>query len=270
MDSNEVRVFAPEYSRDEFGAVNFPAKDTDLRNMLFTYTDSSEHIVKSNMHMVKALIEFVSKPGEIVLDPFAGSGTILVAATMGRRVICIEIEEHFQKMIESNIKSLGVTIPDIEEVTSLIPGDCAKVLPVPNIAHHFIFSPPYANVLRKKAVDQFAIDGGYGSATLYSSSPDNIANLSDFLYHQKMEQVYKKIFASVIPGGTMTIIIKDRMEAGKRIKLGARARRDCLRIGFEPVAWNRWRALGGMFSAYNRSIGLQTVDEEDLITLRRP
>lgn len=262
--------FAPEFPRDDKDRVIFPPKDTDLRNSFFTYTDSSEHVAKANMHMVKALIEFVSEPGDILLDPFAGTGTILIGASMSRTVICIEIEEHFQQVIESNIKSMSKFIPEMDDLTNLIPGDCYKILPIPGIANHAIFSPPYANILKKKSVDDFGKDMGYGSATLYTADPDNVGNLSDFIYHQKMEKVYNKLFDSITPGGTITIIIKDRMEAGKRIRLGKRAERDCIRIGFEAVAWNKWYAKGGGYAAYNRSIGLETVDEEDLITLRRP
>jgi len=265
-----MKIFAPTYQRDEQGRVLFPSRDTELRNSLFTYTDATEHVARCNMIMIKEVVDFVSEPGETILDPFAGTGTILVAVTMGRKVICIELETPFQNMIASNIKAMRVSFPDIDEVTNLIPGDCTKLLPIPNIANHAIFSPPWAQTLRKKSVDDFGKDMGYGSAEKYTASMNNVGNLSDFIYHQVMEKFYKRLFQSITPGGTITIIIKDRMEAGKRIRYGARAKRDCLRIGFEPVAWNRWLALGGGFAAYNRSIGLDTVNEEDLITLRKP
>lgn len=263
-------IFAPEYERTPEGLVKFPRTDAPLRKSLFTSTDASEHVARCNMYMIQELVEFLTEEGETICDPFSGTGTILVAATLGRKVVCIEIEEYFQGSIELNIKSLEAIYPGISDSITLIPGDCSKVLPVPEFADHFMFSPPWAQVLRKKSVDQFSKDSGYGDATYYTQSPDNIGNLADFLYHQKMEKVYKKILESLRPGGTMTIIIKDRMEKGQRIALGARAQRDCVRLGFEAVCWNKWNAVGGGFAAYNRSIGLETVDEEDLITLRRP
>lgn len=276
-------LFAPDYSRDSEGRVLFP-RDTELRRHLFPYTDPTEHIAKANMLMVRALVEFVSEPGETILDPFGGTGTLLVALTIGRSVILMEIEEYFQGTIELNIRGVGKIIPNAEDMTTLIPGDCNKILPLPSFCNHMIFSPPYSNLLRKSEAvrnDKTSVDLGYQDAALYSAHPDNIGNLSDFIYFQKMERIYKKFYDSLIPGGTMTIIIKDRWvgrrkdrdglwSGGKRVALGDRAERDCLRIGFELIERNKWYAKGGGYAAVNRAMGLETVDEEDLITLRRP
>lgn len=46
--------------------------------------------------ILEQMIEWSSQPGEVVLDPFMGSGPTLVAAKqLGRRAIGIEIEEHY-------------------------------------------------------------------------------------------------------------------------------------------------------------------------------
>lgn len=264
--------FAPGYKRSKDGWILFP-RDTDLRALLFPFTDPTEHVAKANMHMVKSLIEFVSEPGETILDPFAGTGTILVGVTIGRQIHMIELEEPFHKVIEQNIRGLKRAGIDVANVVNFIPGDCSKVLPIPDFYDHMIFSPPYSSLLKKtEAVkrDKTSVDLGYGSAALYTAHPDNVGNLNDFMYAQKMEKVYKKFLASLRPGGTMTIIIKDRMVAGKRIALGDRAERDCIRLGFELVERNKWLARGGGYAAINRAHGLETVDDEDLITLRRP
>ena len=269
------KTFAPNYPRDESDRVLFPS-DRDIRALLFPFTDPTEHIAKANMLMIKALVELVSEEGETILDPFGGTGTLLVATTIGRKVILMELEEHFQKTIEQNIKGISRTVPNVDEMAMLIPGDCNRILPLPpGLFKHMIFSPPYSSLLKKKGdadgkMDKTSTDLGYGSATLYTKHPDNIGNLNDFIYFQKMEKVYKKFYDSLPIDGTMTIIIKDRMEAGKRIGLSDRAERDCIRIGFELAERNKWFARGGGYAGINRAHGLETVDEEDLITLRRP
>lgn len=262
--------FAPDYSRDSSDRVIFP-RDSDLRALLFPFTDPSEHIAKANMYMVRELVQYVSEEGETILDPFGGTGTILVALTIGRKVMMIEIEERFQTLIERNIQGISRTVPNAEELVTLIPDNNNRVLPLsPGLFNHIITSPPYATALKKKTMDKFSLETGYASALQYSSHPENVSNLSDFMYEQRMETFYKKCYSSLPIGGTITIIIKDRVEDGKRIQLGKRAQRDCINAGFEPVSWFQWFCPGGAFMAIRKHRGEMTIDEEDLITLRRP
>ncbi|GAF87263.1 unnamed protein product, partial [marine sediment metagenome] len=136
---------------------------------------------------------------------------------------------------------------------------------------HMIFSPPYPMGLKKKGtMDKTSVDLGYQSATEYSEDIRNFTNLNEFIYHQKIELFYKKCLQSLKPGGTMTVIIKDKMEKGQRVYQADRTERDCIRLGFELVERNKWYARGGGYSAINRAAGLETVDEEDLLTFRRP
>jgi len=262
--------FAPEFNRTPEGWVIFP-RDTDLRRRLFPYTDPSEHIAKANMYMVLELVKFVSEEGETILDPFAGTGTILVAAVVGRKVLMIELVETFCQTIELNTIGLRQSLPNVDDMSNLIPGNAASILPIDDLCHHMIFSPPYPMGLKKKgAMDKTSVDLGYSHATDYSDEADNFTNMNDFIYHQKIEQFYKKCFQSLRVGGTMSVIIKDKMEKGKRVMQADRTQRDCVRIGFELVERNKWYARGGGYAAVNRAAGLQTVDDEDLITLRRP
>ena len=54
------------------------------------------------MGLQEWLFETYSKPGDIVLDPMAGSGTALIGALMGRHIVCVELEPKFIKMCEDN------------------------------------------------------------------------------------------------------------------------------------------------------------------------
>jgi len=260
------KIFAPDYPRNEQGLVLFPS-DIQERARLFPALDPTMHVAKANLLMVKALVEFVSEPGETILDPFAGVGTILVGATLGYDVICIELESPYVRIIESNIKLLD----DATGAMQAIEADAFKLLPIPDFCDHMIFSPPYPMGLKKKGqMDKTSQDLGYSAATNYSAHPDNFTNLNTFLYHQRIERLYRKCLETVRAGGTMTIIIKDHIEKGIRQQQPDRTLRDCLRMGWELVARNRWLTKGGGYSAINRAHGLETVDEEDLLTFRKP
>jgi site-specific DNA-methyltransferase (adenine-specific) len=57
---------------------------------------AGNHLSEKPVMLLRELIESSSRFGEIVLDPFMGSGSTLVAATIeGRRAIGIEIEERY-------------------------------------------------------------------------------------------------------------------------------------------------------------------------------
>ena len=51
------------------------------------------------------LVKLVSKEGSVVLDPFAGSGTTLIAVyKLNRNYIGIEREEEYIKIIKARLK----------------------------------------------------------------------------------------------------------------------------------------------------------------------
>ena len=57
------------------------------------YTGNRRHPTEKPVMAVAPLIEAFSRPGNLVLDPFAGSGTTAVAARrLGRRYVAIELE----------------------------------------------------------------------------------------------------------------------------------------------------------------------------------
>lgn len=62
------------------------------------------HPTMKPLPLVKRLVELFSDEGETILDPFAGSGTTLVAARdMGRKAIGIEIDEKYAEVIAKRL-----------------------------------------------------------------------------------------------------------------------------------------------------------------------
>lgn len=67
------------------------------RNAVFTYPKiNGSHPTQKPIPLICELVALFSNPGDLILDPFAGSGTTGVAAKrLGRRCILIEQEERY-------------------------------------------------------------------------------------------------------------------------------------------------------------------------------
>lgn len=64
------------------------------------------------LYIIKELIRLLSKPNDIILDPFIGSGTTAVAAKeLGRRYIGIDINEEYCKYAKLRLENLGMNKP---------------------------------------------------------------------------------------------------------------------------------------------------------------
>lgn len=253
--------FASQYPRNNEGHIQFP-NDRTLRQDLFL--EKVEHPAKNNLYVLDELANHLTNPGDVILDPMAGGGSIMYVAKQ-RRVICLEIEPEFIRLLNINKEGFPGSIVVID-------GDCRKLLPLAGI-NAIIFSPPYSNMIKaNKGMPQYdeeqrSIAKGIES---FVQHPDNLSKLPDFWFNQAMIEVYQKCFTSLVPGGHMAIIIKDHIVKGKRVAVGTRHSQVAIRLGFELAEWHKREFIGGLFGAYNKKQGLAVVEDEDIIIFRRP
>lgn len=70
----------------------------------WTYTGNKLHPTQKPVGILKPLIEAFSRPGDIVLDPFCGSGSTLVAAhELGRDCVGIELDPDHCRTAEERL-----------------------------------------------------------------------------------------------------------------------------------------------------------------------
>jgi 16S rRNA G966 N2-methylase RsmD len=268
------QTFAPEFERTEEGWLILPT-DAELRKRAFGQV--RKHQAKMNLHLLGAIVEYVSEPEERVMDIMAGTGSILIAALAGRKVTMIEISEKYSGWIKEHLDYMESVAPGISSSVMLINAPCQRVLPMP--ANHIIFSPPYANIMQKKkfsagdiTADLYGVDEDEFSE--YAKQPLNVGNRNRFLYNQEMEKIYNLCYESVLPGGSLTVVIKDYIEKAERMYLSTWVQRVCTRAGFlEAVpnkTWFKWKAPGSAFTNIYRSQGKLVVDDEDVLIYVKP
>ena len=74
----------------------------------FAKGEGGLHPTQKPVRLMQALIELTTKPGQIVIDPFAGSGSTLVAArNLGRHFIGFELEGKYVQVCKDRLDDSG-------------------------------------------------------------------------------------------------------------------------------------------------------------------
>jgi len=117
--------------------------DTKHRKEWFTGISFS-HPAKMSLPLQLWIIENYTKPGDTILDPMAGSGTVLVACSLGRNVIAVELEPKFVEIMKGNwekIKQRGPQLGYSMGQAQIIQGDARNLEDI--LVDHAVFSPPF-------------------------------------------------------------------------------------------------------------------------------
>jgi len=169
--------------------------------------DAFEHPAPFLIKDIRKLIKLFTKKGMKVLDPFMGSGTTLIAASLeGRKSIGIDLSKKYCALAKRRLKKLK--LKDYKIIT----GNSLKEIPKLNTRIDYcVTSPPYHNILRNKGMGVRA-DGSQRrqGVEYYSENLEDVGNqktYEDFLvlFGNIMTELFDKLSA----GKYCTIVISD-------------------------------------------------------------
>ena len=256
--------------------------------------ESNKHQAKLEMRTLKWLIQRYTKPGDTILDPMSGTGSLHIGAFMGRNTVTVEIEAEFARLQHQNIEHMHdlwrnnkfytSEMAEFENwdytgpgTTRVIHGDARAVLPLETPVDAVIFSPPYGSLwVQPKSKSQIAKEKNYNVG--YGDNPQNVGNLSNYTsYLAAMEIIYRKCYESLRPGGILVTVVKDYVKGGKRVYCSMDNVQRLVRVGFRIHEWNFRDASvqNNPYSARNKekriAAGKHTdeldIGREDLIAL---
>jgi DNA modification methylase len=182
--------------------------------------------------LVKEFVSFFTKEGEIVVDPFVGTGSTLVAALETRRSgIGFEIVKKYADISRDRVRdalarmgSQGKAKTRESCWTRIFTADSSKLSKIwkekglPD-ADYCITSPPYWNQLRKSHMRQKGrVEKGLD--TSYSDDPNEIGNIED--YHdflQALKRSFDEVYKVMKPKGYLTIITNNVFSDGRMFPL---------------------------------------------------
>jgi site-specific DNA-methyltransferase (adenine-specific) len=77
-----------------------------------TFKERAGHVTQLPLPLVERILRVASNPGDLVLDPFAGTGTVLVAARrLGRRSLGIELSPETAEIARRRLETEGLEAP---------------------------------------------------------------------------------------------------------------------------------------------------------------
>jgi len=197
--------------------------------------------------LVRDFISFFTKKGQVVVDPFAGTGSTLVASVeTGRSGIGLEIVEKYAEISRERVKEAltqnsarrGATKAGTSWV-KIVAADSTKLSQIWREkgfppADYCITSPPYWNQLRKSHMRQKGrVEKGLDTA--YSDDPDEIGNIED--YHdflRALKCAFEEVYKVMRPKGYLTIITNNVFSDGRMYPL---AFDTVSTLSQEPFAW---------------------------------
>jgi DNA modification methylase len=213
--------------------------------------DVLRHPAKFPESLAQEFIEFFTKPGQVVLDPMAGTGSALEAALRcGRHSFGIELNPAYvqiaQQVVASVREELGEPAGSLR--AELVAGDAARAvelltpLSLPPV-DYVLTSPPYWNMLHARGAEtQKKRRGSQELDTVYSDDPNDLGNLTDYQeFIERLAAIYRDLQPLLRRGAYLTIIVKNVKKGGK----------------IYPLAWDLARSLEGSYTLKDERIWCQ-------------
>jgi DNA modification methylase len=199
--------------------------------------DEILHPAKFPESLAKQFIQFFTKSGQCVLDPFLGTGSTLVACSENdRNGIGIELSSKYAKIAKKRAKGQKVITGNSLKIDELW-----KKNKLPKVDYIFT-SPPYGPMLNKKVG---VIQESRRKAKLdtnYSTNKNDLANASSYNeFISKVVEVFTKTKNILKPNAYLTIVLQNYID-GPQLK---------------TLAWDVAKELSGIYSFKGEKIWLQ-------------
>lgn len=203
--------------------------------------------------LMRDLIEFFTKRGETVLDPFGGAGgTALGAHLAGRNSLSIELNPESVAIYHAVCSQEDIPPHDV------IHGDCREVLPkLPAGMFDFIATdPPYSPEL-EKTMSGASASALYGrsnrrsSYISYSDDPRDLSKCGDFeSFFAALDEVGRELLRVLRPRRYLAMILRDAYQNGSYIHTSAIVAERYQRLGWTFKGEKIWYSTGSRIRPY--------------------
>ena len=248
--------------------------------------------------LMARLIEFFTRSGELVLDPFAGVGGTLLGAAIARgprRAIGIEIDRRWAEIFDEVVREtlaerdgMGPALVDLgpndpggqrsfdPAGLELRVGDALALLPeIPDRSIDFVATDPPYNVQLPLTMSGGPLAEEHANRrTDYAMVTDlaaDLANSADYAtYLDRMEQVFGEVNRVLRPGRYAAVIVRDAYQDGRYLFTAADLAARGTRAGMVVKGDVIWYQAGTRLRPYGYPKAfVPNITHQHIIVMRR-
>jgi len=262
-----------EWIKNQLGVWQFYYEKRDIR-------DKTLHPATYPISLAKRCIELFSHKGELVLDPFVGSGTTLVAAAdLDRNAVGFDLQKSYialcqQRLSQQQLFNTSQQIPiqdDARSITQYLTPDSVSLI---------LTSPPYANLLNRKRLNKsrrgnLRENGQFLKVEQYSQDERDLGTLELHRYAEEMARIFEQLLLLLKPKAHCVINVPDMWWENKRITIHLAVVEALRKVGYELrniIIWDRTNIVNqiGIFGWPSNYITMGTTFEYLLDFWRPP
>ena len=264
---------AKEWLKCQIGVWEFYYEGRDIR-------DKEKHPAVFPISMATKVISLFTHEGELVIDPFVGSGTTLVAARdLNRNAVGFDLNKEYTDLCHDRLRQLALG----NQSKQLAIVDDAR-----NIPHYFreetaslIFtSPPYANLLNRKRKNKSRRgderkNEQYMEVEQYSQDSRDLGTLDPEVFGEAIEEIFVGMLPLLKHKAHCVINVPDFWWENQRITLHIIVIEALRNAGYElrnTIIWDRRNIVNqvGIFGWPSNYITMGTTFEYLLDFWRPP
>lgn len=233
-------IEAKDWMKNQIGVWQFMYEPRDIR-------DKKVHPAVFPIAMAKRVIEQFTHKGELVIDPFAGSGTTLVAAQdLARNAIGFDLKQEYVELSNSRIASQ----PEDSTCQQFAICDDARNISeriAPGTVKLAFTSPPYANILNRERKNKsrrgdLRKNEQFGIVEQYSQDPRDLGTLEAAEFEEAISEIFREMKPIFSEKAHVLINITDAWIDGKRVPLHINIINAMTAAGYEfrnTIIWDR-------------------------------
>ena len=261
---------AKDWVKAQLGVWQFNYEGRDIR-------DKDRHPATFPISLSKKIIELFTHEGELVLDPFVGSGTTLLAASdTNRNAVGFDLKTEYIDLCYERLVQFNM----LQGSHQIAVQDDARNIPLylqPESVSLIWTSPPYANLLNRRRQNKSRRNrdnGQLGKIEQYSQDVRDLGILELDRYRVAMGDVFENLLTLLKPKAHCVINVPDMWWEDRRITIHIALAEELRSRGYELrniIIWDRTNVVNrvGIFGWPSNYITMGTTFEY-LLDFRRP